>query len=193
MNKLFGTDGIRGVANKYPITPEIVVKIGKAAAFFFKNSGRTKIIIGKDTRISGDMIESGLASGICSMGADVLLAGVIPTPGVAFNVLKNEADAGIVISASHNPYYDNGIKFFNNKGFKLSNQAETEIEKLIFAKGKGITIKKINMSKENAVKINKRNKNLIYKPNCREIFIKMNENINLSVVLKYINVIIDFI
>ena len=136
MNKLFGTDGIRGAANKYPITPEMVVKIGKAAAFFFKNSGRTKIIIGKDTRISGDMIESGLASGICSMGADVLLAGVIPTPGVAFNVLKNEADAGIVISASHNPYYDNGIKFFNNKGFKLSDQAETEIEKLIFDESK---------------------------------------------------------
>ena len=132
MNKLFGTDGIRGMASKYPMTPEMAVKIGKAAASFFKNRERTEIIIGRDTRISGDMIESGLAAGICSMGANVLLAGVIPTPGVAFNVLKNEADAGIVISASHNPYYDNGIKFFNNKGFKLSDQAEAEIEKFVF-------------------------------------------------------------
>ena len=131
MKKLFGTDGIRGRANQYPITPEMGIKIGRAAAIFFKSSKRT-IIIGKDTRISGDMIESSLASGICSIGADVLLAGVIPTPGVAFHTHRAGADAGIVISASHNPYYDNGIKIFNSKGYKLSDSAETEIERLIF-------------------------------------------------------------
>ena len=131
MTKLFGTDGIRGVANKYPVTPEIALKLGRAAVFIFgkqyKNN-RCRIVIGKDTRLSGDMLEFAIASGICSMGGDVYLAGVIPTPGVAFLTSSLEADAGIVISASHNPFYDNGIKFFNKNGFKLSDELETAIE-----------------------------------------------------------------
>lgn len=132
MGKLFGTDGIRGMANRYPITAEMALKIGKAAAICFKNSSdKTKIIIGKDTRISGDMIESAIAAGICSMGADVYLAGIIPTPGVAYLTSFKNADAGIVISASHNPYYDNGIKFFSSKGFKLSEKTENTIEDLV--------------------------------------------------------------
>ena len=132
MGKLFGTDGIRGMANRYPITPDMGVKIGRAAALFFKNKTcRSKIIIGKDTRVSGDMMESALASGICSVGADALLAGILPTPGIAYLTSLKKADAGIVISASHNPYHDNGIKFFNSKGFKLSDQNEKIIENMI--------------------------------------------------------------
>ncbi|MBT7697357.1 MAG: phosphoglucosamine mutase, partial [Desulfobacterales bacterium] len=131
MTKLFGTDGIRGIANKYPMTSEMAVKIGRAIASFFKNTENPKIIIGKDTRISGDMIENALVSGICSMGVDVYLAGIIPTPGIAYLTPEIGANAGIVISASHNPYYDNGIKVFGNKGLKLSDNMESEIEKLI--------------------------------------------------------------
>jgi len=132
MGKLFGTDGIRGLVNSYPITSEMALKIGRAAALCFKNnSGRSKIIIGKDTRISGDMLESALAAGICSMGTDVYLARILPTPGVAYLTSFRKADAGIVISASHNPYHDNGIKFFNAKGFKLSEQTEKTIEDMV--------------------------------------------------------------
>jgi phosphoglucosamine mutase len=131
VTKLFGTDGIRGIANKYPMTSEMAVKIGRAIASFFKNTENPKIIIGKDTRISGDMIENALVSGICSMGVDVYLAGIIPTPGIAYLTPEIGANAGIVISASHNPYYDNGIKVFGNKGLKLSDNMESEIEKLI--------------------------------------------------------------
>lgn len=133
MGKLFGTDGIRGVANRYPITPEMALKLGRAAVSIFRNQEKNgnnmcRIVIGKDTRLSGDMLEFAIAAGICSMGGEVYLAGVIPTPGVAFLTSSINADAGIIISASHNPYYDNGIKFFNKKGFKLSDDMEAAIE-----------------------------------------------------------------
>lgn len=132
MGKLFGTDGIRGIANEYPMTPEMALKIGKSIAIKFKNEeSRCLIIIGKDTRLSGSMLEYALVSGICSMGADVLLADVIPTPGVAFLTSSLKADAGIIVSASHNPFYDNGIKIVNRDGYKLSDKTESEIEKLI--------------------------------------------------------------
>ncbi len=132
MGKLFGTDGIRGVANEYPMTSEMAVSIGRAVAFFFKeNKNRSKIIIGKDTRISGNMLEYALVSGICSMGADAYLAGTLPTPGVAFMTSSTDASAGIVISASHNPFYDNGIKIFKQDGYKLSDEKEVEIEELV--------------------------------------------------------------
>jgi len=129
MGKLFGTDGIRGVANQYPMTPEMAVTIGKAVAAIFKgNDKQSKIIIGKDTRISGDMLEHALISGICSMGVDAYVTGILPTPGVAFMTSSIGANAGIVISASHNPYYDNGIKIFKGNGYKLSDEEEDEIE-----------------------------------------------------------------
>ncbi len=134
MGKLFGTDGIRGHANHYPITPEMALRIGKAAAVYFgrqNKRGRPKVVIGKDTRLSGDMIESALVSGLCSWGADVFLTGVLPTPGVAYLTSHFKADAGIVVSASHNPFYDNGIKFFNKHGYKLSDSIENDIEQLI--------------------------------------------------------------
>ncbi len=130
MGKLFGTDGIRGLANEYPMTSEIAMKVGRAVAYFFgRKKGKAKIIIGKDTRISGYMFEYALVSGICSMGADACLAGVLPTPGIAYITASTDADAGIVISASHNPFYDNGIKIFKRDGFKLSDEKEAEIEK----------------------------------------------------------------
>jgi len=130
MNKaLFGTDGIRGVANEYPITPEIMMNLGRALVSSIEtDSDKKRIVIGKDTRISGDMIESAIASGICSMNGDAYLAGVMPTPGIAYLTGSGEFDAGVVISASHNPYYDNGIKLFNARGFKLSDSFEKEIE-----------------------------------------------------------------
>ncbi len=132
MSKLFGTDGIRGVANEYPMTPEMAVNIGRAVAVLFKgDKNSSKIVIGKDTRISGQMIEYALVSGICSMGADAYLAGILPTPGVAFMTSSTGANAGIVISASHNPFYDNGIKIFNGDGYKLSDEKEAEIEQLV--------------------------------------------------------------
>ena len=133
MGKLFGTDGIRGIANEYPMTPEMAVKIGKSVALKSKKEGGySSIIIGRDTRLSGNMIEYGLVSGICAMGIDALLADVIPTPGVAFLTSSLKANAGIVVSASHNPFYDNGIKLFNSAGYKLSDKEETEIENIIF-------------------------------------------------------------
>ena len=133
MGELFGTDGIRGVANQYPMTPEMAVSIGRAVAAIFKNDyKRSKIVIGKDTRISGDMLEHALISGICSTGVDAYLAGILPTPGVAFMTSSTGANAGIVISASHNPYYDNGIKIFKGDGYKLSDEKEDEIEQLVF-------------------------------------------------------------
>ncbi|MBI3353681.1 MAG: phosphoglucosamine mutase [Nitrospirae bacterium] len=134
MRRLFGTDGIRGVANIEPMTGEMAMKIGRAAAYIFKNkTGRHRIVIGKDTRLSGYMLESALTSGICSMGVDVLLIGPLPTPGIAFVTRALRADAGVVISASHNPYEDNGIKFFSEDGFKLPDELELEIEDLIFS------------------------------------------------------------
>ena len=119
--RLFGTDGIRGVANEYPITPEVALKLGCAVTTL---AGRGKahaprILLGKDTRLSGYLLETALASGICSMGGRVLLCGPVPTPAVAHLTVSMRADSGIVISASHNPYTDNGIKIFGADGFKL--------------------------------------------------------------------------
>ena len=132
MRKLFGTDGVRGVANLDPMTSEIAMQLGRAAAhLFMRRSGRHQIVIGKDTRISGYMLESALTSGICSMGVDVLLVGPMPTPAIAFLTRSLRADAGVMISASHNPYQDNGIKFFSNDGFKLPDEMEARIEELI--------------------------------------------------------------
>jgi phosphoglucosamine mutase len=132
MRKLFGTDGIRGVANLEPMTSETAMQLGRAAAhLFMRRAGRHQIVIGKDTRISGYMLESALTAGICSMGVDVLLVGPMPTPAIAFLTRSLRADAGVVISASHNAYQDNGIKFFSKDGFKLPDEMEARIEDLI--------------------------------------------------------------
>lgn len=134
MRKLFGTDGVRGVANQEPMTSEMALRIGRAAAHVFRDSAlRHRVVIGKDTRLSGYLIESALTSGLCSMGVDVLLVGPVPTPGIAFLTRSLRADAGVVISASHNPYADNGIKFFGRDGFKLPDAVEAKIEELIFS------------------------------------------------------------
>lgn len=133
--KLFGTDGIRGVANIEPMTAETALKLGRAIAYVFKNrhhEGRHRIVIGKDTRLSGYMLENAMVAGICSMGVDVLIVGPLPTPGIAFITNSMRADAGVVISASHNLYGDNGIKFFSRNGFKLSDELELKIEDYIF-------------------------------------------------------------
>ena len=150
MRKVFGTDGVRGIAN-LELTPELAFNLGRAGAYVLSknfyldsklelnnnnNNYSPKIIIGKDTRISGYMLESALAAGMCSVGAKVYLAGVIPTPGIAYLVKENNYDAGVVISASHNAFYDNGIKFFNNLGYKLSDKLESEIENIILDKDK---------------------------------------------------------
>lgn len=136
MRKLFGTDGVRGVANLDPMTSEMAMQLGRAAAhLFMRRAGRHQIVIGKDTRISGYMLESALTSGICSMGVDVLLVGPMPTPAIAFLTRSLRADAGVMISASHNPYQDNGIKFFSNDGFKLPDEMEQRIEELIVSNG----------------------------------------------------------
>jgi phosphoglucosamine mutase len=134
MRKLFGTDGIRGVANVDPMTGEMAMQLGRATAYIFKKrEGKHRIVIGKDTRLSGYMLETALSSGICSMGVDVLLVGPLPTPGIAFITTSMRADAGVVISASHNPFYDNGIKIFSRDGFKLPDALEAKIEELIFS------------------------------------------------------------
>lgn len=134
MRQLFGTDGIRGVANIYPMTSEIAMQVGRAMAFKVKNKNRKhRIVIGKDTRVSCYMLENALVAGICSMGVDVLLVGPLPTPGIAFITTSMRADAGIVISASHNPFQDNGIKIFSNDGFKLPDEVELDIEDLMFS------------------------------------------------------------
>lgn len=134
MRQLFGTDGIRGVANTYPMTTEIAMQIGRAIAFIVKTKAKGHhIVIGKDTRLSGYMIENALAAGVCSMGVDVQLLGPLPTPGIAFITTSMRADAGVVISASHNPFQDNGIKIFSRDGFKLPDEVELDIEDLIFS------------------------------------------------------------
>ncbi|MBM4140228.1 MAG: phosphoglucosamine mutase [Nitrospira sp.] len=134
--KLFGTDGIRGTVNKHPMTPETVLRIGMAAAHVLRaEQGRNMILIGKDTRLSGYMIESALTSGICSMGMNVTLVGPLPTPGIAFLTRTLRLDAGIVISASHNLFEDNGIKFFSSDGFKLPDGIERKIEELMLDDG----------------------------------------------------------
>ncbi len=132
--RLFGTDGIRGVANADPMTGEMAMQLGRAIAHIFKDvKGRHRIVVGKDTRLSGYMLETALASGVCSMGADVMLVGPLPTPGIAFITTSMRANAGVVISASHNPYYDNGIKVFSQDGFKLPDEMEHQIEELILS------------------------------------------------------------
>ena len=134
MGELIGTDGGRGVANEYPMTSEMALRIGMATAHLFKRHGhQPRIIIGKDTRVSGYMIEYALVSGICSMGVDAYLVGPMPTPGVAFLTNSMRADAGIVISASHNPFQDNGIKIFSSDGYKLPDEKEQEIEEMVLS------------------------------------------------------------
>lgn len=130
MSKLFGTDGIRGIANK-ELTPELAFQVGRVGAYILSNGKKGKIVVGKDTRISGDMLESALIAGITSIGLDVISVGVIPTPAVAYLTRKYGALAGVVISASHNPGEYNGIKFFNNKGLKLPDEVEGKIENII--------------------------------------------------------------
>jgi phosphoglucosamine mutase len=130
--RLFGTDGVRGIANVHPMTAELAMALGRALAVIVRNGPhRHRIVIGKDTRLSGYMLETAIASGICSMGVDVMLSGPLPTPGIAFVTQSMRADAGVVISASHNPYQDNGIKFFSRDGFKLPDDVELEIERLV--------------------------------------------------------------
>ena len=130
--RLFGTDGVRGVANVHPMTAEVALGLGRALAWLVRSGPhRHRIVIGKDTRLSGYMLETAIASGICSMGVDVELCGPLPTPGIAFITQSMRADAGVVISASHNPYQDNGIKFFSRDGFKLPDEKELEMERLV--------------------------------------------------------------
>jgi phosphoglucosamine mutase len=132
--KLFGTDGVRGPANFDPMTPEMALRLGRAVAYHFHGEHKTRrgrIVIGKDTRLSGYLFETALAAGICSMGADVMLCGPLPTPGIAFITSSMRADAGVVISASHNPYQDNGIKIFARDGFKLPDEIEAHLEELM--------------------------------------------------------------
>jgi phosphoglucosamine mutase len=132
--KIFGTDGIRGKANVYPMTPEMALRVGKAAAIVFRDKdkkSRHKIVIGKDTRLSGYMFENALTAGICSMGVDVYLVGPMPTPALARLTKSMNADAGIMISASHNPAVDNGLKLFSRTGYKLPDEIEMEMEKLL--------------------------------------------------------------
>jgi phosphoglucosamine mutase len=139
--KIFGTDGVRGVANVEPVTAETALKLGRAAAHVFTQLNprtipegtRPKIVLGKDTRLSGYMLENALVAGITSLGVDVLIIGPLPTPGVAYITRALRADAGIVLSASHNSYEDNGIKFFRHDGYKLDDQVEQKIEQLVFA------------------------------------------------------------
>jgi phosphoglucosamine mutase len=138
--RIFGTDGVRGTANTEPVTAETALKLGRAAGHVFKTlesqprgRGRHKIVLGKDTRLSGYMLENALSSGILSMGVDVLFIGPLPTPGVAYVTRSLRADAGIVITASHNPYDDNGIKFFRADGYKLDDKIEYQIESLVFS------------------------------------------------------------
>lgn len=133
MRQYFGTDGVRGKANVHPLTADFALKLGRAAAGLFRQNDEThrKIVIGKDTRLSCYMFENALVSGICSAGIDAVMVGVLPTPAVAFLTKSLRADAGVVISASHNPYYDNGIKFFDANGQKLPDVTEAEIERMI--------------------------------------------------------------
>ena len=133
VRKLFGTDGIRGIANEHPMTPEVALQLGRAVAFV-AGRGKThapRVLIGKDTRLSGYMLEQAMTSGICAMGGRAILCGPMPTPAIAQLTVSMRADAGVVISASHNPYQDNGIKIFGSDGFKLPDEQEAEIERLM--------------------------------------------------------------
>jgi phosphoglucosamine mutase len=132
MGRLFGTDGVRGVANKEPMTADIALRLGRAIAYLCRvHTGRHRIVVGKDTRLSGYMLENAMVAGICSMGVDAFVIGPLPTPGVAFITQSMRADAGVMISASHNLFQDNGIKFFHRDGYKLPDEDEEEMEGLI--------------------------------------------------------------
>ena len=132
MGKYFGTDGIRGKANSFPMTPEIAMKVGMAAGLSFRSGDhRHRVVLGKDTRLSGYMIENAMVAGLTAAGMDVFLLGPIPTPAVAMLVRSLRADIGVMISASHNPYYDNGIKLFGPDGYKLSDDIENRIEAML--------------------------------------------------------------
>ena len=140
--KLFGTDGIRGKANEYPITAEIALKTGQAISRVLKSSGanHNRVIIGKDTRISGYMLETALTSGLVASGMDVFLVGPIPTPAVAHLTKSMGCGAGIMLTASHNPYEDNGLKIFGPDGYKLSDELEAAVEREILSEGKPLAI-----------------------------------------------------
>ena len=132
MARLFGTDGIRGLANVYPMSPDMVLKLGQAIGIYFgTRQNKARILIGKDTRRSGYMLEQALCSGICSVGVDAFFLGPLPTPGIAYLTRGMRASAGIVISASHNPFHDNGIKIFSADGYKLPDEVEDELERLV--------------------------------------------------------------
>ncbi len=134
MFELFGTDGIRGKANHYPMTPEVALRAGRALIRILSNhGGGRRVLIGKDTRLSGDMLEYAMAAGICSAGGEAWLCGVLPTPAIAYLARAESMDAGVVISASHNPFTDNGIKFFDSRGFKLSREMEADMDQMIQA------------------------------------------------------------
>lgn len=134
MKKLFGTDGIRGTANQYPIIPDLIQKIGMVAGHFFQKPGhKNRVVIAKDTRLSGYMIEQAISSGFLSVGFDVIMVGPVPTPAVSFLIKSLRADLGVMISASHNPYHDNGIKIFDPEGYKLSDEVEAQLEKEILS------------------------------------------------------------
>jgi phosphoglucosamine mutase len=154
--RLFGTDGIRGIANTEPITSETALRLGRALAHVFKSKSRRhrRILIGKDTRLSGYMLETAMASGICSMGVDVLLVGPLPTPAIAFLTRSMRVDAGVVISASHNPFQDNGIKFFSRDGYKLEDQTERLIERLVFDDGDLLEYRAAGLDIGKATRIN---------------------------------------
>ena len=131
--KLFGTDGVRGRANTFPMTADMALRLGAAAGRYFRRDGAAghRVVIGKDTRLSGYMLENALTAGLTSTGMNVLLLGPVPTPAVGFLTRSMRADLGVMISASHNPHQDNGIKFFGPDGFKLSDDAEAEIEEIV--------------------------------------------------------------
>jgi len=134
--KLFGTDGIRGIANRFPMSVDVALKVGKALTHLLSQQrDHPRILVGKDTRLSGYMFETALVAGICSMGGEAILIGPLPTPGIAFLVRDMKADAGIVISASHNPFYDNGIKIFGPDGYKLPDELEGELERMVLEEG----------------------------------------------------------
>lgn len=140
MGRMFGTDGVRGIANK-ELTAELAYRLGRAGAYVLTNeTHKPKILVGMDTRISGDMLEAALVSGILSVGAEAVCVGIVPTPAVAYLTRKYKADAGVVISASHNPVEYNGIKFFDAKGYKLSDNLEDEIQKIIESDFEGVPL-----------------------------------------------------
>lgn len=134
--RFFGTDGLRGRANTYPMTVDIALRLGLAAGISFRRAGdcQHKVVIGKDTRLSGYMFESALAAGLCASGMKVIMTGPLPTPAISFLTRSMRADFGVVISASHNPYMDNGIKFFDAEGFKLPDEKEDEISAMVLDK-----------------------------------------------------------